>query len=200
LERSDAVTGAFVALAAKMAKADGVAVAAEWQALERFLEIPDGERERVHRLYEQAKSDTGGAEALAEHVAQGFAGDADGPRQVLECLLYVACSDGVMHPAEDAFLTSVATALGIGEGEYRHLRALFVHDAEDPHVVLGVPHGASPAEIRARYRQEAARLHPDRLIAVGASPAVIKAATAELAALNVAYETLVERSRTEARG
>ena len=48
---------------------------------------------------------------------------------------------------------------------------------------------------RARYLALVHRFHPDRLIAVGAQAALIKAATVKLAAINAAYEAIVAGSR-----
>jgi DnaJ like chaperone protein len=49
---------------------------------------------------------------------------------------------------------------------------------------------ASEKEIKARYRKLVQETHPDRLIADGAPPGVVKAATAKLAHINAAYEEI----------
>lgn len=193
-QHSAAFTTAFIALAAKMAKADGVAVAAEWEAFEKFLEVPAGECANVRHLYDLAKQDTAGADAHAARIKALLAGQPETLREVLECLLYVACSDGMLHPEEDAFLTAIAARLGFSKIEYRALRASFVRDPESPYEVLGLSPDASDQAVKKRYRMLAAQSHPDRLIASGAPAAVIKAETARLAAINCAYER-IERER-----
>ncbi len=187
---SAAFTSAFVALAAKMAKADGVAVAAEAEAFERFLETPPGERDRVRRLYDLAKRDTAGFETYAERIGRLLADEPELKRTVLECLICIAVSDGVLHPKENAFLGTVAERFGFPVNEYRHIRALYVRDAESPYEILGVAADASLATIKTRWRKLATELHPDRLMALGAPPALIKAATAKLATINGAYEAI----------
>lgn len=190
--RSAAFTSAFVALAAKMAKADGVAVLAERDAFERFLETPPEDIPRIRRLYDLAKQDTAGFEAYAERIGRLLRDDPKIMRCVLECLIYVACSDGILHPAEDEFLHIVADKFGISKAEFRKMRALFVRDAESPYEILGLSPDASDAELKAHFRRLANELHPDKLIAAGAEPALVKAATAKFATINAAYEAILE--------
>ena len=58
--------------------------------------------------------------------------------------------------------------------------------------MLGLDPGASPAEVKQRYRRLVLENHPDRLIARGLSMAAIKLATDRLAAINAAYEAVAE--------
>jgi DnaJ like chaperone protein len=194
--QSAAFTSAFVALAAKMAKADGVAVHAEREAFERFLDTPPGEAQNVRRLYDLAKKDTAGFETYAERIGRLLRDEPELKRTVLDCLICVACSDGVLHPAEDAFLRTVAEKFGFSQAEYLKIRALFVRDAESPYETLGVAADASDREIKARYRTLVALFHPDKVAASGAPAALVKAANAKLATINAAYEAILkERAR-----
>ncbi len=117
---------------------------------------------------------------------------------VLECLLYVACSDGVLHPAEDAFLRTVAEKFGVPDADFKRLRAMFVHDPHCPYDLLGLSPDATLAEVKARYRHLVTHCHPDRLMASGAKAAIIKAATAKVAAINGAYEQ-IQKERAQRR-
>lgn len=193
-------TSAFVALAAKMAKADGVAVAVEWEALEKFLDVPAAEIPNIRRFYDQAKADLAGAESYIERIAAMLGEDAALKRDVLECLMFVACADGVLHPAEDIFLLEVATAFGMSQADFRSIRAMFVEVADDPYVVLGLKPDAKDADIKAKYRKLVAQNHPDRLIAAGAPATIVKAATAKLAAINAAHEAILKERQMGGRG
>jgi DnaJ like chaperone protein len=195
--QSAAFTSAFVALAAKMAKADGVAVLAEREAFERFLETPPEDVPRIRRLYDLAKQDTSGFEAYAERIARLLRDEPETTRCVLECLIYVACSDGILHPAEDEFLRTVAEKFGISSAEFRKMRAMFVRDSESPYEILGIAPDASDTEIKAHFRRLVTELHPDKLIAAGAQPPLIKAATAKLATINAAYEEILKERAME---
>lgn len=183
-------TAAFVALAAKMAKADGVAVRVEQEAFERFLEIDERDLARVRRLFNLAKEDTTGFEVYAERISRRLEGEPDFHESVLECLILIACSDGILHPAEDEFLHVVARKFGLTELDWQQLRAQFVHDPGSPYAVLGLAPGASDAEVRAHYLKLVSETHPDRLVAAGAPPAIIKAANTKLAAINAAYDAI----------
>lgn len=189
---SFAFTSALVALGAKMAMADGVAVTAEARAFSKYLEIEPGQEENIQRLYDLARQDASGFEVYAARINGMLADEPAMKRDVLECLLYIACADGVMHPAEDKFLASVAAEFGFSSGEFSSIRALFVHDRDSPYVVLDVDPNVSDRVLKTRYRQLVSENHPDRLSAVDAPPAVIKAATAKLASINAAYESIVK--------
>jgi len=190
-----AFSAAVVALAAKMAKADGVAVRAECETFERFFEPTPAEVGQIRRLYKLASRDTAGFELYAESVARMLRDEPELKISVLECLLTIACADGVLHPAEEAFLTTVAKAFGLSCDAFKRIRAPFVRDLDNPFDVLGLAADASPQETRRRYHELVQRYHPDRLIARGARPALVKAATVKLAAVNAAYEAiLAERS------
>lgn len=197
-QRCQSFTTAFVALAAKMAAADGVAVKAEAEAFERFLDVDDAELARVRRLYDLAKEDPAGYETYADRIGRMLADEPQMKREVLECLLFIACSDGILHPAEDGYLQEVARRFGFEALEWQTLRAGFVHDPGSPYAVLGLAPSASVADIKRAYRKLAAETHPDRLAAEGAPLAVVKAASARMAHLNAAYETIL-RERQNGR-
>lgn len=196
-ERCAAFTSAFVALAAKMAKADGVAVEAEAETFEKFLNASPAELTYVRRLYQQAKQDTLGFESYADRISEILKNDDETKHRVFECLFYVACSDGVLHHAEDKFLRSVAERFGYDDGTFRAIRATFVHDPGSPYAVLDISPNASDAEIKSRYRKLVSENHPDLMIADKAPPAIVKAATAKVAAYNNAYDQIQrERAHT----
>lgn len=192
-----AFSAAVIALSAKMAKADGVAVVVECQTFERFFEPTPDELPRIRRLYDLASQDTAGFEAYAESIARMLKDEPDLKVNVLECLLMIACADGILHPAEEAFLRTVGHAFDISCEEFKRIRAPFVRDPEDPYDVLGVAPSASHHEIRSRYIELVQRFHPDRLMARGAQAALVKAATVKLAAINAAYEAIMSGRRVQ---
>jgi DnaJ like chaperone protein len=193
--QSIAFTGAFVALAAKMAAADGVALKSEFEAFERFMEAGPTEASNIRMVYDLAKRDVTGFETYADRIGKLLERDPTTKRRVVECLMYVACADGILHPAEDRFLQVVAQRFGYTDQEFRAIRALFVHDPDSPYAILEIEPSASLRDVKQRYKKLVQINHPDRLIAEDAPTAVIKAATVKLAAINAAYDAILkERS------
>jgi DnaJ like chaperone protein len=188
--QSTGFTSAFVVLAAKMAAADGVAVSSEAMMFEQFLDVRAEEIPKLRSVYEQAAADVTGYEIYADRVGEMLKRDPDTKRRVFECLMFIACADGVLHPCEDHFLKTVALRFGYSDTDFRTIRSQFVQDPDSPYTILDVAPDASEREIRARYRKLVQETHPDRLIADGAPPGVVKAATAKLAHINAAYEQI----------
>ena len=58
--------------------------------------------------------------------------------------------------------------------------------------MLGLGPGASDDDIRRAYRRKVKELHPDRLQAQGLPEAMLKQATARMAAINAAYSRLIK--------
>jgi DnaJ like chaperone protein len=190
--RTVAFTIAVTTLAAKMAKADGVALPVEAEAFERMFEIPAAEAGNVKRLYELAKEDVAGYEAYAKKIGRLLKDEPELLASVLECLFHIAAADGVLHPAEDKFLATVAEKFGLGRLEFLAIRASFVHDPHSPYEILGVRPDASDAELKARHRALVREHHPDRLAASGVPPEFRAAADRRLAAINAAYDTILK--------
>ena len=186
-----AFTIALVALAAKMAKADGVAVSVEAAAFERWFEVPADQRDAVRSVFDLAKKDVAGDEAYAEQIARMLENEPEIRRDVFECLFHVASADGVLHEAEERFLVRVAHILNLSDADYLDIRHMFVVDPDDPYTVLGVPRDISDADLKVRYRRLAMDNHSDRLAAHGVPREFQVVADRKLAALNTANDAIV---------
>ncbi len=201
--RTIAFTIAVTTLAAKMAKADGVALPIEEHAFERLFAIPPKEAKNVRRVYDLAKRDVAGFETYAGRIARMLKDEPELLSSVLACLFHIAAADGILHPAEDRFLETVATIFGIPRGEYLAIRATYVHDPRSAYAILGVSPDFSDAELKARHRTLVREHHPDRLSASGVPAEFRCAADRRLAAINAAYDAIMEeregsrRSREE---
>lgn len=190
--RQVAFSIAAIALAAKMAQADGHASESEFKAFERLFHVPDDERENMRRFYRLARQSVDGYEAYARQAASLLGPASPVLEDLLEALMMLATVDGV-HPAEVAFLEKVATLMGFTAAQWAAIRTRHIPLAPDnPYAVLGLAPGAPETEIRAAYRRLARDHHPDRHMAEGTPPEFIRVAEARMASLNAAYAALMK--------
>ncbi|MCA8880184.1 MAG: molecular chaperone DjiA [Rhodobacteraceae bacterium] len=190
-ERSVAFTIAVIALAAKMAKADGRVTRDEVAAFREIFYIPRAEERNAARVFNLARQDVAGFDAYARRIAAMFGQGHQALHDLMEGLFYIAVADSGYHPHEDVFLHEVAGIFGLSEREFQRLRAQFAPDTHpDPYAVLGVAPNASRDEIRAAWRRLVRETHPDRLIARGLPVEAIKLAEKRLIAINRAWEEL----------
>ncbi len=185
-------SAAVVALAAKMAKADGVVVGVEIEAFERAFRFDQRDARNVSRLFDLAQRDTAGFEAYADQISRSAGGDRALLRDVMSSLLHIATADRILHPAEDRFLATVAARFGLSDSDYRHERAQFIADPDSPYDVLGLHPSAGDDDIKRRHRKLVRETHPDLLIGRGVPAGMIVIATRRLAALNDAYAVVAK--------
>jgi DnaJ like chaperone protein len=191
--RQVAFTIAAIALAAKMARADGIATDAEFATFQRLFSVPDAERANAERFYRLAQGSTAGFEAYADQAAALLGPGTPVLEDLLEALLLIAKTDGV-HDAELAYLDVVAVRFGFDAASYARIRARHIGaQPDDPYVVLGVEPGAPADVVRAAYRALVKTTHPDRHMAEGTPPEFIRVAEDRMAALNAAYATITGR-------
>lgn len=183
-------TTGLVALAAKMAKSDGVVTSSEVEAFGKIVRVDPEARAGVERLFDLAKSTTSGFEAYARQLRSVFADEPALLEDVLDGLFHVAKADGAIHEKEESYLRAVAEILGFDAASFRRIEARHVSRPDDPYLVLGLEAGASPAAVKARHRLLVAENHPDRAIAHGLPPEAVAIATRRLAAINAAYDRI----------
>jgi DnaJ like chaperone protein len=190
-ERSVAFAIAVVALGAKMAKADGQVTRDEVTAFREVFQINAQDEAGAARVFNLARQDVAGFEDYARKIKVMFGGEDGALCDLMEGLFHIALADGDYHPNENAFLERVAEIFGLPDGNFRRLRARFVPDAApDPYDVLGVPHDAPLAEIRAAWRAQVRETHPDRMLARGLPQEALKMAEKRLIAINHAWEEI----------
>jgi DnaJ like chaperone protein len=188
--REAAISMAVVALAAKMAKADGVVTMAEAATFWRQFDVPPEGRAAIRRLFDLAQRDVAGFEAYAHQIARLFPDDPTVREDILDILYTIAAADGVLHVSEAAFLDRVAEIFALDPVRVGRVRARHLAAEANPFRVLGVSPDADMATIRARYRALVREHHPDSLIARGVPPEFVRVATDRLAAINAAFEAI----------
>lgn len=190
-EHSVGFTIAVIALAAKMAKADGQVTREEVAAFREVFAIPPEDEKNAARVYNLARQDVAGYQQYARQIASMFETRRNVLCDLMECLFHIAMADGGYHPAEDKFLKDVSGIFGLTDRQFRGLRARFVKDAEpDPFDVLGLSQDATIEEARAAWRKAIRACHPDQVIARGLPEEAVRMAEARVIALNNAWEAI----------
>ena len=191
-ERSIAFTIGMIALGAKMAKADGIVTEREIAAFKQVFQVPDDELAAVARVFNLAKQDVAGYDTYARQIARLFKAKASVLEDVLDGLFHIAKADEAIHPAELAFLKSVAEIFGFTGADFvrisqRHVAAA----ADDPFLVLGLERTATREQVKQRYRRLVREPHPDRHIAAGVPVEMVALATERLQRINEAYGRII---------
>lgn len=180
-----------IALAAKMAKADGRVTREEVDAFKQVFRVAPEEMRNVAKVFDLARQHTAGYEAYARQIASLMAGQKAILADLLEALFFIAKADGEVHPNERVYLETVAGIFGFTDAEWekfetRHLGP----DPDCPYATLGVSRDASDDEIKKAYRTLVRETHPDRLMAEGVPPDLIAVATRRAAEVNAAYDSI----------
>ncbi len=189
--QSVAFTVGLIALAAKMAKADGVVTRDEVAAFRRLVTIPPEEEGHVARLFDLAKQSTAGFDAYARQLHNLLKEEPDTLEDLVDGLFNIATADGAVHAAEIAYLAEVAAIFGLAEKTFARIEARHVVSGpRDPYRILGIAPDAPDGEIKEAWRRLVRQYHPDRLIGRGVPAEFVAIATRKIAAINEAYDVL----------
>ena len=184
-------TMAMIALAAKMAKADGVVTADEVRAFEQLFELPEGQEQNVSRIFDLARHDVAGFQGYARQIAKLYAEEPAMLEDILDGLFHIAKADGTVHEAELRFLHEVGDIFGFSAAAFGAIKARHVvGDKTDPYVILGAERSLDDDALKAHYRRLVSENHPDRHIAQGMPEEFIRIATERLQAINEAYDRI----------
>lgn len=182
-----------IALAAKMAKADGRVTREEVDAFKAVFRFDQSEMKNVGRVFDLARQSTAGYTAYANQIASLMGGHPHMLEDLLDALFYIAKADGHLHPKELEFLADVAKIFGFDDVWFDALKTRHTGEkSENPYVILGIGKDISDADLKTRYRKLVKENHPDHLIAEGVPHEFIAVATRRLAEINAAYDDVMQ--------
>lgn len=198
--------GLFVALAAKIAKADGKVHELEAELISNMLkdvsqafEKSEEVRDILKEIFNREKEIVFNVDELALELQQRLRGDKQKALMMLQFLTHLSFIDGELSHTEERLLLKIAAFLKI---EHHEIEGLINHFASmhngssssmsegDAYKLLEVDEGASLSEIKKAYRKLVKKYHPDIMQAKGESEEYIKEATAKVQEINEAYELL----------
>ncbi len=210
LRRSD--LGLFVALAAKVAKADGRVDTLEAELISVMLDdvsrvFPDRAkaREYLKEIFNEEKNRNDNLEHIAVALAQSIRINRAKQEQFIGFLIQLAFADGEVTRSEERILARIAEAMEIDPNLYHSIFDAFeqIHarrseatqnSLENAYKILGVSPNDDMATIKKAYRKLVRQYHPDIIKAQGKDEAYLQEATRKTQEINEAYE-LIKKAR-----
>ena len=211
VEETERFLVSLFSMAAKMAKADGVADASEVRMAEQLftlLNIQGPQREKLKNAFNAALLHPEGIYADADTVA-AYVGQLEARAFFYELLWDIACADGVLASEEKEILIRICSHLKIPDFyfELNYLRRVSTfqeahrHSRQtdegshvdgtasltDAYATLGCHPEATDEEVRRAYRTSAKTYRPDVLRANNVPDEMIAVATRKMATLNEAW-------------
>ncbi|MCK9373253.1 MAG: TerB family tellurite resistance protein [Sulfuricurvum sp.] len=202
--------GLFVALVAKVAKADGRIDELEAEVIgNMFNDIstlfpdPISAKTFLKEIFtaEKQRSDT--IEPVARVLFELIRNDPHKRVQMMQYLVNLAYIDGTLSRLEEEMLTKIAVYLHFNAQELTSMLELFgsfhrqsfkESSLDHAYSLLNLTKSSSDEELKKAYRALVKQHHPDIIKAQGASEDYIQAATSKVQEINAAYE-LIKKTR-----
>lgn len=213
-------TQSVVAVAARVAKADGQVSRTEISVFKKSFCIPVNDEPIIGLLFDTYRNKEGAFEYHAVKLSELCAKRNLIARQVMDALIDMASQDGGIQKSQSVMLGYLGGLLNIPNDElmatlckYASVGAGFnkkessnksyhgneskttVNDDDDPYRILGVDRNMPLKEIKKHYRKLVRENHPDKLQAAGKSKKAILYAEEKLAQYNDAF-ALIESQLT----
>ena len=198
--------GLFVALVAKVAKADGKVDALEAQLIGiMFDDIsavfpePTQTKDILKRIFDEEKQRVDDTQAVAQNLARAIKRDRAKQQQFMGFLIQLAFVDGEVSQSEEEILQVIAEALEFDPDAYHAIFDQFEKmmanmtpkaNINDAYKLLGVNKSDEMSVIKKAYRKLVREYHPDIIKSQGKSEAYMQEATAKTQEINQAYEMI----------
>jgi DnaJ like chaperone protein len=198
--------GLFVALSAKVAKADGKVDALEAQLIgimfddiSAIFPEPTKTKDILKRIFDEEKDRSNNIEQLAHSLAQAIKNDKAKTQQFMGFLIQLAFVDGEVSESEEDILQTIAEALEFDPNTYHAIFDQFEKmmanmtpkaNISDAYKLLGVSESDDMKTIKKAYRKLVREYHPDIIKSQGKSEAYMQEATAKTQEINQAYEMI----------
>ena len=202
--------GLFVALVAKVAKADGKVDALEAQLvgimfddISAVFPEPEKTKDILKQIFDENKDNFNNLEQIAQTLGQMTRRDKAKQQQFMGFLIQLAFIDGEVSESEDEVLQTIAQAFEFDPDAYHAIFDQFEQmiknvkpqaNIGDAYKLLGVNESDDMKIIKKAYRKLVRQYHPDIIASQGKSEAYMQEATAKTQEINQAYE-MIEESR-----
>jgi len=203
--------GLFVALVAKVAKADGRVDALEaelvgimFDDIAAVFPEPAKTKDILKQIFSEEKDRSDNTEAIAHELARAIKRDKQKQQQFMGFLIQLAFVDGEVSKSEEDVLQTIAEALEFDPNAYHAIFDQFEKmmanrspkaNIEDAYKLLGVNADDDINTIKKAYRKLVREYHPDIIKSQGKSEAYMQEATVKTQEINEAYEMIKEAKR-----
>ena len=200
--------GLFVALVAKVAKADGKVDALEAQLvgimfddISAVFPEPAKTKDILKQIFNEEKNRTDNIEHIAHTLASSIKRNKPQQQQFMGFLIQLAFIDGEVSKSEEEILALIAEALEFDPNAYHAIFDQFEKmmqnvqpkaNIEDAYAILGVNADDDMKTIKKAYRKLVRQYHPDIIASQGKSESYMKEATQKTQEINQAYEMIEE--------
>lgn len=203
--------GLFVALAAKVAKADGRIDELEAELIgnmftdiSRLFPDPVKTKEILKAIFKLEKQTIYNLDETAVALYRFIGRDPQKRQMMMAFLVNLAYVDGHLSHSEENMLLKIAAFLHfntaqiesmLSQASQMHQNATSQSTIDEAYYALGVRKEDSMEVIKKRYRKLVREYHPDIVKAQGADEQYIQEATEKVQAINAAYE-MIKKTRT----
>jgi len=208
LKNSD--LGLFVALVAKVAKADGRVDALEAQLVGMMFDDissvfpePAKTKDILKQIFNEEKDNPANTQQIATQLGEALKRNPAQQEQFMGFLIQLAFADGEVTQSEEDILATIAEALAFDPKKYHALFDRFEQmmqnaapkaTLEDAYKILGVSKDADMNTIKKAYRKLVRQYHPDIIKSQGKGEEYLKEATQKTQEINAAYE-MIKKSK-----
>ncbi len=204
LKKSD--LGLFVALVAKVAKADGRVDALEAQLvgimfddISAVFPQPAKTKDILKEIFSEEKERFDNLEEIAQTLGHAIRRDKAKQQQFMGFLIQLAFVDGEVSKDEEKILIKIAEALEFDPNAYHAIFDQFEQmmknvkpkaNISEAYKTLGVNESDDMNVIKKAYRKLIRKYHPDIIKSQGKDEAYMQEATAKTQEINQAYEMI----------
>jgi DnaJ like chaperone protein len=203
--------GLFIALVAKVAKADGRVQELEAQLIGIMFDdisgiFPDKEKTRVilKEIFNEEKERDDDTKEIAASLNKLLGRSRLKRKQFVEFLIQLAFVDNGISSDEDRVLREIVHELNISADEYAVMVSKFENmmknkqqtmSIEEAYKILGVNERDDIAHVKKTYRTLVRQYHPDIIKSQDKDESYMEEATAKTQEINQAYEIIKEMKK-----
>lgn len=204
LAKSD--LGLFVALVAKVAKADGKVDALEAELVAHMFDDisnifpePSKTKSILKEIFDDEKNQMHNTQDIAHKLGLAIKRDKSKQQQFMGFLIQLAFVDGEVSSSEDLVLQTIASEFEFNPDAYHAIYDQFEKmmkniqpkaNISDAYKLLGVNESDDMTTIKKAYRKLVREFHPDIIKSQGKSEQYMQEATAKTQEINQAYEMI----------